>query len=128
MKSALACCTALAALMLASTASAQVAGSWHVTGTVGGTSFAVDCQFDPEGAAFGGACADGATGAPKAYAGKTHKLSKGAVAGRQVQWTYPASFLLAKFDVNFAGTLHGDQIAGTVSAAGRKGDFKAVKK
>jgi hypothetical protein len=30
--------------------------------------------------------------------------------------------------VNFVGTLNGDQIAGTVSAAGRKGDFKAVKK
>jgi hypothetical protein len=116
------------ALMLASPAAAQATGAWRVSGAISGTAFALDCRFEPQGADFGGVCVEAATGDPKVHAGKSHTLTKGAVAGRQVSWTYPASFLMARFDVNFTGTLDGDHMAGTVTASGRKGEFTAVRK
>lgn len=127
-KAALSGLALLPVLALASPAAAQVAGAWRVSGRIGDTPFAVDCRFDPRGAGFGGVCVDASTGDPKAHPGKTHTLTRGAVAGRQVSWTYPASFMLVKFDVNFVGMLDGDHIAGAVSASGRKGEFTAVRK
>lgn len=118
----------LSGLVLASPAGAQVAGAWRVTGTLADRAFAIDCRFEPKGAQFGGVCVDAATGEAGAKAGKSHALSEGAVAGSQVRWTYPASFLLAKFDVRYTGKLEGDRITGTVSASGRKGEFTAVRK
>lgn len=119
----------LAALALATpAAAAEVAGPWRVTGDVAGRAFAVDCRFEPHGGAFGGVCVDAATGEAKAQAGKPHPLTKGAVTGSQVRWTYQASFLLAKFDVSYDGVLEGDRITGTLVAGGRKGSFTAVRK
>jgi hypothetical protein len=118
----------LASTFLATAAAAQVAGDWRVSGQLGDRPFAVDCHFEPRGAQVGGVCVDASTGDPKAQVGKAHVLTRGSASGRQVQWTYPASFLLARFDVNFSGMLEGDQISGTVAAAGRKGEFKAVRK
>lgn len=115
-------------MVLASPAAAQVAGPWKVSGDVAGRSFVMDCQFEPRGADFGGVCVEASGGDTKVQAGRSHTLTKGTASGGQVRWTYPASFMLAKFDVSFAGTLAGDRIAGTVSASGRKGAFTATRK
>jgi hypothetical protein len=135
---------ALSALLLASPAMAQVAGAWRVTGKVAGRAFAVDCRFEPRGteqhgaeqhgpeqhgaAEFGGVCVDAETGEAGAHPGKAHTLSKGVITGRQVRWTYPANFLLAKFDVTYTGTLDGDRMTGVISAGGRDGQFTAARK
>jgi hypothetical protein len=122
-------CSALAPLaLMASPAAAQVAGAWHVTGELGGRAFAVDCTFEPRGQELGGACVDLSTGDAKAKAGDSHALTKGAVAGDKVSWTYRASFMIAKFDVSYAGVLKDGRIAGTVTASGRGGAFTAVRK
>lgn len=116
------------AVLAASPAAAQVAGAWRVAGDLGGRAFVVDCRFEPHGEAFGGACVDAATGEAGARPGKVHPLKEGAVAGDQVRWSYGASFMLMKFDVNFQGVLRDGRIAGTVAASGQKGVFTAARK
>jgi hypothetical protein len=128
MKAAVSGLTLLSAILFASAAAAQVAGPWRVSGAISDRRFSLDCRFEPHGAAFGGVCTEIASGDPKAQLGKAHVLTQGLVVGQQVRWSYPASYLLAKFEISFAGTLAGDQIAGTVSASGRTGEFTAVKK
>jgi len=119
--------TLLAASALASPASAQVAGSWHVAGKVAAFGFTLDCQFEPSGAKLGGVCVDASTSDPKIKGGRAHPLTAGSVKGDAVSWTYQSSFLLTKFDVTFTGTLAGDRMSGTIDAGGRKGDFTATR-
>jgi hypothetical protein len=115
-------------VLYASSASAQFGGAWQVNGNVSDTAFILDCTFEPNGAEFGGTCVEEASGDPKVHAGKNHTLTAGTAAGDQVNWTYKSSFLFTTFDVSFSGTLDKDRIAGTVTAAGRKGAFTAVRK
>lgn len=128
MKSVLPGLALMSATLLAWPAQAQVAGAWRVSGDIAGNAFVVDCRFEPHGADFGGVCVEAATGDAKVHAGRSHTLTKGQAADGQVSWTYPASFMLAKFDVSFTGTLAGDRMSGTVTATGRKGAFTAVRK
>ena len=124
----LAAAAALAALSFASPALADIGGEWHVTGQLAGRNFVVDCRFDPKGGQLGGQCVSLSTGDDKVKAGKVYKLSKGAVNGNQVAWTYATSVLFMSVDIDYAGTMTGDRMSGTVSAAGRKGNFAAVRK
>lgn len=114
--------------LAASPAAAQVAGAWAVSGKIGDTPFTVDCRFEPRGAAFGGACIDASAGVSGVKPGKVHPLKTGSADGRQVRWVYEASFLMARFDVTYSGTLDADRMAGAVTAAGRKGEFTAIRK
>jgi hypothetical protein len=119
----------LAVLLLGLTvtpAAADVSGLWHVAGSISGNAFALDCNFTQQGTALGGECTGAKDGNPK-YVGKLYKLTKGAVDGAQVSWSYPAHYLFMSFNLNYAGLLSGDHIAGTVEASGRKGDFSATR-
>lgn len=106
-------------LLTASPAAAQILGAWHVTGQINGKSFTADCQFTPAAAGFGGVCTDDSNG-------KKHILSAGSRSGSAVQWSYPASYMMMSFTVRFAGTLKGETMDGTISAAGRNGSFTAT--
>lgn len=108
---------------------AQVSGLWHVTGNIDGKAFAVDRQFQPQGARFGGVCTDVATGDGKAKAGKKHVLSAGSVNanGSAVSWTYPVKVMIVSVDIHFNGTLNGNRMAGTIDAKGREGRFTAIR-
>jgi len=107
-------------VLLASPAAAQVAGPWHVTGSVSGHDFALDCQFTPPSTTPGGICVETKTG-------KRHILTKFSVNGAQVMWSYKASYMMFNFDVNYAGTLTGNNMAGTVTASGHDGNFTATR-
>ena len=100
---------------------AQVSGAWHVVGSISGNEFALDCEFVPQGAALGGACT------ASTHQGKVYNLTRGAVTGNQVSWSYPASYLFLNFYMYYVGTLDGDRIVGTVEAEGRRGNFSAVR-
>jgi hypothetical protein len=120
MKSFLSTLVLLTATLLASPAAAQIAGSWQVSGKIGSTAFVTNCQFLPDDAGFGGACTE-------TPSGKRHVLTKASVTGNQVQWSYPASFMLMKFEVVFSGTLNSTSITGTVTAHGHNGIFTATR-
>ena len=105
---------------LASAADDPVAGAWKVNGHVDGKDFVVTCHFERRGDGFGGACFDGGTNLK-------HPLISGVLSGDQIKWTYQSHFLLAKFDVLYAGKLTGGAMRGTVSAAGHVGSFTAAK-
>jgi hypothetical protein len=120
MKSFLSALVLLPAILLATPAAAQVAGSWQVSGKIGSKAFLTNCQFTPNNTGFGGVCVESKTG-------KHHALAKGSIAGSQVQWSYPVSFMMMTFDVNFAGTLSGNSITGTVAASGHDGTFTATR-
>ena len=115
-------------LLAAAPAAAQVAGAWHVNGKIDDRVFALDCQFDPNDSGFGGVCIEAPAGSAGTHAGKQHILTKGNVSGNQIGWTYQASFMLMSFNVNFAGTMAGDSITGTVTASGHSGPFTATRK
>jgi hypothetical protein len=127
MKRALSGLALLAVLAAGSPAAADAAGAWRVEGKVSGVAFTLDCRFEPQGAQLGGVCVEVGAGNPNGHAGAVHHLTKGSVDGNQVSWTYPSSAMLFKFDVTFTGTLDGARMAGTIVAAGRKGDFTGVK-
>lgn len=118
----------LSAAFAAAPAHAEVAGPWHVSGDVSGKPFALDCRFEPHGAQFGGVCIAAATGDDRVKPGKAYKLTQGVVNGNQVRWAYETSVLFMSIDVAYAGTLSGNRINGTITAAGRKGAFVAVRK
>jgi hypothetical protein len=120
----------LAALALLATpaAAAGVAGPWRVTGQIADRPFVLDCRFEPRGEAFGGVCVEVSSGDSRGQAGKSHTVTNGVVTGGQARWSYPVSVMLAKVDVAFSGALDGDRIAGSVTAAGRKGAFTATHK
>ncbi|HEX7856145.1 MAG TPA: hypothetical protein VF503_20890 [Sphingobium sp.] len=119
---------AIALAAISSPALADIGGAWHVTGEISGRNFVVDCRFDPKGTQFGGQCISLSTGDDKVKAGKSYKLTKGAVSGDQILWTYQTTVLFMGVDINYAGTLKGDHINGTISAGGRKGNFSAIRK
>ncbi|MFT3964418.1 MAG: hypothetical protein QM690_00865 [Sphingobium sp.] len=115
--------------LLPSPAFAGIGGGWHVTGEIAGRKFTADCRFDPQGTAqFGGECIALSTGEETVKAGKSYKLTQGSVSGNQVRWGYPTKVMFLSVDIQYAGTLSGDRINGTISAAGRKGTFAAVRK
>lgn len=119
---------AIALAALASPASADVGGAWRVTGEISGRNFAVDCRFDARGSQLGGECVSLSTGEAKVKPGKIYRLKKGSVSGNQVQWSYPTTVLFMSVDINYSGTINGDRMTGTISAAGRKGSFNATRK
>ncbi|MCI4588930.1 hypothetical protein MOK15_02255 [Sphingobium sp. BYY-5] len=115
-----------AALLLPMPAMAQVQGTWRVTGVIDGNAFAVDCAFEPQGNQFNGKCTDVLTG-DKGKAGKVHTLTQGNVTGNNVRWTYVTKVMFMSVDINFAGTLSGNHMSGSITAKGRKGSFAAVR-
>jgi hypothetical protein len=123
---------ALALLSIASAASpaaaAGVGGSWRVAGTVSDRPFALDCHFEPRRAGFGGVCVEVAGGDPHVQPGRSHAVNDGAVTGSNVSWSYPVSIMLMKLEIAFTGTLEADRMSGTVTTAGRKGAFTAMRK
>jgi len=126
MKAFLSSLTLLSALLLASPAMAGIFGLWRVQGKLSGVAFVLDCHFIPEDPGIGGTCTGAPNGDPK-YAGKVYKLKQGAAEGNQVSWSYPSHFMFLDFQVVYKGTLGGGQMSGTVTAAGRKGDFTATR-
>jgi hypothetical protein len=118
---------AVAALLAATSASAQVAGAWRVSGKVSGFAFTLNCDFKPAGDKLGGVCVDASTNDARVKAGKAHTLTAGSVRGDAVTWTYRSSFLLSKFDVTYTGKISGARMSGTIDAQGHEGPFTAVR-
>ena len=118
---------AIAALIAASTAHAQVAGRWRVTGKVSGFAFTLDCDLKPAGDRLGGVCVDASTSDARVKAGRSHVITSGSLRGDVVSWTYRSSFLLSKFDVTYKGALAGNRMTGTIDAQGHAGTFAAVR-
>jgi len=104
----------------ASAADDPVSGSWIVHGKISGFQFTLTCRFDQKGQALGGTCYDGGTNKP-------HPLTRGAVSGDQVSWTYQSSYLFKTFDATYSGTLSGASIRGVATAPGHEGNFTAEK-
>ncbi|MBU6268883.1 MAG: hypothetical protein KGN34_15145 [Sphingomonadales bacterium] len=131
MRRALLLSPAFALLATAPAYAEGLTGPWHVTGSILGHAFALDCRFaalSANGSGNPGACTE--TGADPAghgegHAGKVHPLTRAVQTGSQVTWSYPASAFLMTFDMVFTGTLAGNQITGIATAAGRKGAFTA---
>ncbi|MCJ2188692.1 hypothetical protein [Novosphingobium beihaiensis] len=121
----LALAAAAACLLTPAASMAQVSGPWRVSGDIDGKNFVLDCQFVPNGTQLGGVCTDVATGDSKKSKLKKHKLSSGSVKGSAVAWSYPVKVMFLSVDINFAGTLNGNRMTGTISAKGREGHFTA---
>lgn len=113
------------ALLLPTSAMAQVAGNWRVTGEVSGKAFTVDCRFEEKSGQLGGVCVDISSG-DKSKPGKNHILSAGSSRGQDVNWTYSTKVMFMSVDIQFAGKLSNGTIAGTVTAKGRQGRFSAT--
>jgi hypothetical protein len=118
---------AIATLVAASSASAQVAGAWRVTGKVASFAFTLNCDFKPAGDQLGGVCVDASTSDVRVKAGKSHVLTAGSVHGDHVTWTYRSSFLFSKFDVTYRGAISGARMTGAIDASGHAGVFTAVR-
>lgn len=101
-------------------AAAPVIGNWHVVGQIDGKPFDTECHFTPAASGFGGVCIDAASG-------KKHVVSAGSASGSAVRWRYDARYMMFSFTVSYAGTLTGNAMKGTISAAGHKGDFTATR-
>jgi hypothetical protein len=108
---------AVALLAASSSTQAQVAGAWRVNGAIAGRTFLLDCRFGEKG----GACTDGSPG------GKTHPLTSLSVTGSQARWTFATRVVLMSITLAFDGRIQGNQMNGTMSAAGRHGTFSAVR-
>ncbi|MDE2302605.1 MAG: hypothetical protein KGK11_08610 [Sphingomonadales bacterium] len=117
----------IATFGLLAAAPSGAGGPWHVTGDVAGHGFVLDCTFSQSGAQLAGACIEAGGSDSHVKPGKVHKLSEGSVAGSAVRWAYPVSVMLLPIDIRFTGTASGDHMTGTVTAAGRKGSFTAVR-
>ena len=115
---------ALAAPAMA-TAADDAAGRWAVTGNVAGRSFTLDCRFVQAAQKLSGACVDGPTGDAKIKGGRSHALTKGAVNGTKVSFTYRSSVGILPFDVDYVGARQGDHMSGQLSALGKTGTFTA---
>jgi hypothetical protein len=119
----------LAILAAAPPALAQVdaGGRWIVSGRISGVSFTLNCDFQQAGGALTGACIDSGVSDPKIRSGRRHILTRGHVEGDRVTWTYPSSFLLVRFDVDYAGIRTGDHMAGQITVQNRTGAFTAMR-
>ena len=114
---------ALATVLSASSALAAddpVSGTWKLHGKVSAFAFDLTCDFKRDGQAIGGTCYDGGTNKP-------HPLTRGAIAGDRISWTYQSSYLLNKFDASYTGLLSGASIKGEVIAPGYRGNFTGQK-
>ena len=103
------------------------AGRWVVSGKVGPFAFTLNCRFEEVGGALSGACVDGAVSDPRVKGGKRHELTRGRVAGDKVSFSYESSFMLSRFNVDYAGVLQGDRMTGTIQANGQSGAFTATR-
>lgn len=115
------------AVLLPTTADAQAAGKWRVSGEISGKAFTVDCQFGEQGGRLAGVCIDVSSEEGKTKPGKSHVLTKGVVHGQNISWTYPTKVMIMSVDIDFAGELDGSHMSGTVSAKGREGTFSAAR-
>ncbi len=115
------------AVLLPTSADAQAAGKWRVTGEISGKAFAVDCQFGEKGGRLAGACIDVSSEEGKTKPGKSHVLTRGMVQGQAISWTYSTKVMIMSVDIDFAGKLDGSHMSGTVSAKGREGTFSATR-
>lgn len=107
---------------------AQVGGTWHVTGQISGNAFALNCEFLPSGSQMEGSCTDAYDPNGKSRVGRVIKLTQGSLSGRQIQWAYKARVVLMSFEIIYSGVVEGNRISGIVTAAGRRGNFTAVKR
>jgi hypothetical protein len=119
-----------AALLVSLAASASAGaddatGRWAVAGHVAGKDFTLDCRFTQAAQRLSGACVDGPTGDAKIKGGRSHSLTKGAVNGSKVTWTYQSSVGILPFGVDYDGVRQGDHMSGQLSALGKTGAFTA---
>jgi hypothetical protein len=125
---------AAAAALLAGVAAAAPAGAddasghWALAGHVAKKDFTLDCRFTQAGQRLSGACVDGPTGDAKIKGGRSHTLTKGAVNGEKIAFSYQSSVGLLPFGVDYAGVRQGDHISGQLSALGANGTFTADRK
>ena len=117
-----------ALILAASPAAAQGMSQWHLTGEISGESFVVDCRFEPQAHQLGGVCIDTASSYAANKAGKPHVLTRGASDGNRLSWSYDAKVMFFSVGIDFTGVITGDRMTGTITAAGRKGGFTAVRK
>ncbi len=97
-----------------------VTGAWKLHGKVSAFSFDLRCDFKRDGQAIGGTCYDAGTNKP-------HPLTRGAVVGDRISWSYQSNYLFNKFDAAYSGLLSGTSIKGEVTAPGYRGSFTAEK-
>ena len=118
-----------AALALASLASPAMAedasGRWRVAGSVSGVSFTLDCKFQQTNQALSGVCVDTGISDKTIKVGRARTLTKGAVTGEAISWTYKSNKGPFVFDVNYSGVRKGDHAAGKIDVVGRTGTFTA---
>ena len=110
-----------------SAATTGAAGRWVVSGKVGPFAFTLNCRFEETGATLTGACIDGATSDARVKGGRRHDLTRGAVTGDHVSFSYQSSFMLSRFNVDYVGVMQGDHMSGTVVANGQSGAFTAAR-
>jgi hypothetical protein len=116
----------LAAVPQAGLADTAPLGLWHVSGSISGHDFTLDCRFTPTGTGFSGNCTETAAG-DKGHPGKVHALTSGKIAADRLTWGYPVSAMLMKFDMTFEGKVEGGRMTGVTHAAGRTGSFTATR-
>jgi hypothetical protein len=113
----------LAAFALSTPAMAEdspLSGAWRLSAKVASVPFHLICKFEQMGGKLSGDCVD-----PKGR--RDMPLTAGSVDGDHVTFTHGGSFLLNKFDVNYAGVRDGDRITGRIDVFGHSGDFVAVR-
>jgi len=101
-------------------AESDAAGTWRVHGQVSAFAFDLTCRFVRKDGVLSGVCYDGGTNKP-------HRLTRGAVSGDRVSWTYQSNYLLKTFDAAYSGTLAGDSMSGDIVVPGNHGHFTAVR-
>ena len=116
----------LIALAAGPSASADDAsGRWAVSGHVAGKDFTLDCKFAQAAQRLSGACVDGPTGDKKIKGGRSHALTKGAVSGNKITFSYQSSVGILPFGVDYTGVREGEHMSGQLSALGKTGTFTA---
>jgi hypothetical protein len=104
-------------LSLAAPAAADDAsGRWALAGRAGGRDFTLNCAFAQAGQALSGACVDGPTGDAKVKGGRSHTLTRGAVNGSKVSFTYKTSYGIIPLAVDYAGVRQGDHMSGQITS------------
>ena len=109
------CASAL--LMVGSSAQAETNGAWRVNGAIAGRSFVLDCQFN--GAS--GTCID-------TNSKRTHPLTSLTAAGDRIAFSFKTKVAIMSVTLNFAGTVAGNRMTGTMRAMGRAGTFNGTRR